>query len=101
MVRVTRLGPIWEKDVTRRTEEEDQDSYLWTYDLYARRNDFYEGQTITRASGRGLGPGNRYFLGPVKWHRTVRRMPFIRCVLQPDLCCRGHIVSKNKLRIAM
>jgi hypothetical protein len=30
---------------------------------------------ITRASGRGLGPGNRYFLGPVKWHRADRRVP--------------------------
>ncbi len=32
--------------------------------------------TITWASGRGLGPGNRAFLGPVKWHRADRRVPF-------------------------
>jgi hypothetical protein len=32
--------------------------------------------SITRASGRGLGPGNREFLGPVKWHRADRRVPF-------------------------
>jgi hypothetical protein len=29
------------------------------------------GKSLTRASGRGLGPGNRDFLGPVKWHRAV------------------------------
>ncbi len=32
--------------------------------------------SITWASGRGLGPGNRKFLGPVKWHRADRRVPF-------------------------
>ncbi len=32
--------------------------------------------SITRASGRGLGPGNRDFLGPVKRHRADRRVPF-------------------------
>ncbi len=31
---------------------------------------------ITRASRRGLGNGNREFLGPVKWHRVDRRGPF-------------------------
>ncbi len=52
-------------------------SYLWTYDLYGpTRNAFDAGKSITRASGRGLGPGNRDFLGPVKWHRAVRRVPF-------------------------
>ncbi len=28
--------------------------------------------SILRASGRGLGPGNREFFGPVKWHRADR-----------------------------
>jgi hypothetical protein len=31
---------------------------------------------FTRVSGRGLGPGNREFLGPVKWHLADRRVPF-------------------------
>jgi hypothetical protein len=43
-------------------------SYLWTYDLYGPvRNAFDAGNSITRASGRGLGPGDLDFLGPVKW----------------------------------
>ncbi len=25
----------------------------------------------TRANGRGVGPSNRDFLGPVKWHHVV------------------------------
>jgi hypothetical protein len=34
--------------------------------------------SITRASGRGLGPGNiETFLGPVKWRRANRRVPFV------------------------
>ncbi len=32
--------------------------------------------SIARASGRGMGLGNQEFLGPVKWHRTDRRVPF-------------------------
>jgi hypothetical protein len=32
--------------------------------------------SITRASGRGLGPGIETFLAPVKWHRADRRVPF-------------------------
>jgi len=32
--------------------------------------------SITRASGRGLGPGNQDFFGPVKWHRADRRVSF-------------------------
>jgi hypothetical protein len=39
-------------------------SCLWTYDLYSPvRNAFDKGTTITRASGRGLVPGNQDFLG--------------------------------------
>jgi hypothetical protein len=32
--------------------------------------------SITRASGRGLGPGNQDFSGPVKWHQADRQVPF-------------------------
>ncbi len=32
--------------------------------------------SITRGSGRGLGPGILEFLGSVKWHRADRRVPF-------------------------
>jgi hypothetical protein len=32
--------------------------------------------SITRASGRGLGPGNRDFLGFVKGHKAVRGVSF-------------------------
>ncbi len=32
--------------------------------------------SITRASGRGLGPGNREFLGPWKWHRADMQVSF-------------------------
>jgi hypothetical protein len=41
-------------------------------------NAFDEGKSITRASGRGSGPGNRDFFGPCekKWLRAVRRVPF-------------------------
>jgi hypothetical protein len=35
-----------------------QVSYLWTYDLYCPvHNSFDTGKSITRASGRGFGPG--------------------------------------------
>ncbi len=48
-------------------------SYLCTYDLYGPvRNVVDACIYITRASGRGLGPGNREFLGPVKWHEADR-----------------------------
>jgi hypothetical protein len=50
-------------------------SYLRTYDFYGPVcNAFVAGKSITRASGRGLGPGNQDFF--VKWHRAVRRVPF-------------------------
>jgi hypothetical protein len=40
-------------------------SYLWIYELYSPvRNDFDAGKSITRAIGRGSGPGNRDFFGP-------------------------------------
>jgi hypothetical protein len=34
------------------------------------------GQLHYEVQWEGLGPGNRDFLGPVKWHRAVRREPF-------------------------
>ncbi len=48
------------------------------YDLYGPvRNGFDAGRSITRASGRGLGPGNRDFLGPCEMASSRdRRVPF-------------------------
>jgi hypothetical protein len=38
---------------------------IWTYDLYGPvRIAFDAGKSITRASGKGLDPGSRYFVGP-------------------------------------
>jgi hypothetical protein len=52
-------------------------SYLWTFDLYGPvRNAFDAGNSIMRASGRGLSPGNRDFFGLFEMHRAVRRVPF-------------------------
>jgi hypothetical protein len=40
-------------------------SYLRTYNLYGPVcNAFDAGKSITRASGRGLGPGKQDFFGP-------------------------------------
>jgi hypothetical protein len=48
-------------------------SYLWNDDLHGpKRNAFDVGNSITRASGRGLGPGNQ--VGPVKWYRDIWRV---------------------------
>ncbi len=49
--------------------------------------------SITRGSGRGLGHGIREFLGPVKWHRADRRVPFGAQKTpswggRVELCCR-------------
>ncbi len=50
-----------------------QCSYLLTYDLYGPIHNFFDvGKSIMRASGRGLGPGNQDFFGPVKWHQAIR-----------------------------
>ena len=52
-------------------------NYLCTYDLYSPVHNVLDAFiSITRASGRELGPGNETFLGPAKWHREVRRVPF-------------------------
>jgi hypothetical protein len=52
-------------------------NYFCTYDLYSpMRNVLDVCISITRGSGRGLGPGIQEFLGPVKWHRADRRVPF-------------------------
>jgi hypothetical protein len=54
-----------------------ENSYLWTYDLYGpMRNGFEAGRSITRTSGRGWALEIEIFLGPEKWHRAVRRVPF-------------------------
>jgi hypothetical protein len=53
-------------------------SYLCTYDLHSPvRNVFDACRSIKRASGRGLGPGNGEFLGPVKWPRADRRVHLV------------------------
>ncbi len=58
---------------------QDQINYLWTYDLNGPVcNAFDAGKYITRASGRGLGPGNQDFLGPVKRHRVVSSPAAVR-----------------------
>ncbi len=44
-------------------------NYLCTYDLYRPVYHVLEA-CITRVSGRGVGPGNLEFLGPVKWHQA-------------------------------
>jgi hypothetical protein len=57
--------------------QELQFSYSYTYDLYGPGCNVFDAcRTITRASGMGLGPGNQDFLGSVKWHRAIRRVPF-------------------------
>jgi hypothetical protein len=54
-----------------------QCSYLLTYDLYGPIHNFFDvGKSIMRPGGRGLGPGNQDFFGPVKWHQAIRRVPF-------------------------
>ncbi len=51
--------------------------FLCTYDLYGPvRNVFDAGRYITWASGRGWAMEMESFLGPVKWHRAERRVPF-------------------------
>ncbi len=71
-------------------------TYLWAYDLYGPvRNAFDAGKSITRASGKGLGP--------VKWHRAVRRVPFeisraqTPPALNSDQCSK--LKSQNLLEI--
>ncbi len=58
-----------------RSESKQRNNTISTYDLYGPvRNAFYVAASITWASGRGLGPENREFLDPVKWHRADRRV---------------------------
>jgi len=58
---------------------------LCTYDLYGPvRNVFVAGISITRAVGGGWALELESFLGPVKWHRADRRVPF---GAQKTRCC--------------
>jgi hypothetical protein len=58
-------------------QETNQNNFFCTYDLYGPVYNFSDaGRYIAWASGMGLGPGNGEFLGPVKWHRADRRVPF-------------------------
>jgi hypothetical protein len=52
-------------------------NYLCTYDLYSPVHNVYDACiSITRGSGRGWALEFSSFLGPVKWHRADRRVPF-------------------------
>ncbi len=53
--------------------------YLWTYDLYGPvRNTFGAAKSITRASGRGLGPGNGDFFGPCEMSSTLIKFKWLK-----------------------
>jgi hypothetical protein len=64
------LAPFFARPLDLREFQPNCNSYLWTYDLFGPVcNAFDEVKSITRASGRGLGPvENNTFLGHVKWH---------------------------------
>jgi hypothetical protein len=52
-------------------------NYLCTYDLYSPVHNVLDACiSITRASGGGWALEFENFLGPVKWHRADRRVPF-------------------------
>jgi hypothetical protein len=52
-------------------------NFLFTNDLYSPVHNVLDACiSITKGSGRGLGPGFESFFGPVKWHRADRRVPF-------------------------
>jgi hypothetical protein len=52
-------------------------NYLCTCDLYSPVHNVLDAFiSNTRASGRELGTRIREFLGPVKWQRDDRRVPF-------------------------
>ncbi len=54
-----------------------QNNYLCTYDFYSPVHNVLDACiSITRASGRGWALEFERFLGPVKWHRADRRVPF-------------------------
>ncbi len=53
-------------------------NYLCTYDLYSPMHKVLDVCiSITRGSGRGLGPGISSFLSPVKWCRADGQVPFV------------------------
>jgi hypothetical protein len=67
---VIKTGGKWKKSSIR-------NNYLCTYDLYSPVHNVLDACiSITRGSGRGLGPGARDFLGPMEMHRADRRVPF-------------------------
>ncbi len=50
---------------------------IYAYDLYSPEHYVLDACiSITRRSGRGLGPGIREFFGHVKWHRVDRQVTF-------------------------
>ncbi len=69
-----------------------------TYDLYSLVHNVLDACiSITRASGRGLSPGNEGFLGPVKWHRADRRVPFGAQRAQKTRDCGGRGLGQTRL----
>ncbi len=78
-------------------------SYLWTHDLYSPvRNAFDAGKSITRASGRALGPRNRdIFWRSMKgnellgeWHLGPKKVEISRA--QPSPTCQSNGVASTK-----
>ncbi len=64
----------------------------------ARTYAFDAGKSIMRKIGRGIGPRNRDFLGPVKWHRAVRWVPFgaQKRRGQPPPTCPSNRFARNQ-----
>jgi hypothetical protein len=57
-------------------------SYLLTYDLYGPvRNAFDAGKSVTRASGRGLGPGNQRDCYVRNTYIVVQTLEAVHCTV--------------------
>jgi hypothetical protein len=68
------LGTFVSKDCRGPAENK---SYLWNYDLYTPYVMVLMRATPLRGQVRGGWTLEiKTFLGPVKWHRTIRRVPF-------------------------
>jgi hypothetical protein len=72
--------------------------YLCTYDLYSPVHNVLDACiSITRGSGGGgWALEISSFLGPVKWYRADRRVPFIRNQQQTVRRIKGRSGAKNK-----
>jgi hypothetical protein len=70
-------------------------SYLSTYDLYGPARNAFDGQPNYEGKwepGRGLAIEIKTFLGPVKWHRAIRRVSF-GAAQKSVLCSVVYVVS--------